>query len=202
MQEYKPNSRLSKEREAESAKPKKANKVVSGNVKTRTNKSRKFLGTFVASDANSVWETIFMDVLVPSLKKLVSEGITTAADLFIYGESRDRGRTKSGSKVSYRSYYDDRYGDKRDGRRRPVSTRFDYDDLVFESRGEAEMVLDHMRGSIADYNLVTVGDMYDFAGVTAPYTAHNYGWTSIRSAEVKRVHDGYIIELPKAMAID
>lgn len=200
MQEYKPNSRLSKEREAEAAKEKKVTKVVSGNVKTRENKGRKFLGTFVASDANSVWETILMDVLVPSLKKLVSEGITTAADLFIYGESRGRDRGRSSSKVSYRSYYDDR--DRREERRRPVPSRFDYDDLIFETRGEAEMVLKHMHGTIADYQLVTVGDMYDFAGVTAPYTAHNYGWTSIRSAEVRRVRDGYIIELPKAMAID
>lgn len=202
MQEYKPNSRLSKERDAEVAKDKKITKVVSGNVKTRTNKGRKLFGSFVASDANSVWETIFMDVLVPSLKKLMSEGITTAADLFIYGESRSRDRGKSSSKVSYRSYYDDRYGDRRDDRRRSTPSRFDYDDLVFESRGEAEMVLKHMYGALDDYNLVTVGDMYDFAGVTAPFPAHNFGWTSIRSAEVRRVRDGYIIELPKAMQID
>lgn len=202
MQEYKPNSRLSKERDATATKEKKVTKVVSGNVKTRENKSRKFLGTFITGDANNVWETILMDVLVPSLKKLVSEGITTAADLFIYGESRSRDKGRSGPKVSYRSYYEDRYGDRRDDRRRPISTRFDYDDLVFETRGEAEMVLDHMRGAISEYGLVSVGDMYDFAGITAPYTSHNYGWTSIRVADVKRVRDGYIIELPKAMAIE
>ena len=52
MQEYKPNSRLSKEREAEANKERKVTKVISGNVKTRENKGRKFFGSFVASDAN------------------------------------------------------------------------------------------------------------------------------------------------------
>ena len=203
MQEYKPNSRLAKEREADAAKDRKVEKVVSGNVKRRENKGRKFLGTFIAGDANSVWETILMDVLVPSFKKLISEGITTAADLFIYGESRGRGRSRSDSKVSYRSYYDDRYGDRRDSDTREVRrNRFDFDDLLFDDRGTAEIVLDHMHDTIKRYGFVTVADMYDMADVTAPYTSNKYGWTNLRTADVKRVRDGYIIELPKAMPID
>ena len=199
--EYKPNSRLAKEREAEAAKKRKVEKVVSGNVRTKENKSRKFLGTFIAGDANSVWETILMDVLVPSFKKLVSEGITTAADLFIYGETRSRG-SKSSSNASYRRYYDERYGERRESERRPVRTnRFDYDDLLFEMRGEAELVLDGMRETITEYGLVSVADMYDLAGLSAPFTSHDYGWMSLRSADIKRVRDGYVLDLPKFMPL-
>lgn len=199
--EYKSNSNLSKQREAENAKQQKVKKVVSGKVRTKENKSRKFLGTFIAGDANSVWETILMDVLVPSFKKLVSEGITTAADLFIYGESRGSSR-KSTSNASYRRYYDERYGDHRESERRTVrAKRFDYEDLLFDTRGEAELVLDGMRETIAEYGLVSVGDMYDLAGLSAPFTSHDYGWMSLRSAEVKRVSDGYILDLPKFMPL-
>lgn len=204
MERYEPNSRLSKERraEAEKAKEKKVEKVVSGKVTTRENKSRKFMGSFISGDANSVWESVLMDVLIPSLKKLVSEGINTASDLLIYGESRGRS-SRSESKVSYRRYYEDRYGDRRESesRSRGVRNRFDYDDLVFETRGDAMEVLKQMRETIDEFGLVSVGDMYDFAGTSAPFTSHDYGWTSLRSADVKRVRDGYVLDLPKFMPI-
>lgn len=204
MERYEPNSHLSKERraEAEKAKERKVEKVVKGTVKTRENKSRKFMGNFISGDANSVWEAVLMDVLIPSLKKLVSEGINTASDLLIYGESR--GRNRSDSKVSYRRYYDDRYGDRResDSRSRSTRNRFDYDELVYETRGEAETVLDKMQETLDRYQLVSVGDMYDFSGVSAPFTSHDYGWTSLRSAGVRRVRDGYVLDLPKFMPIN
>ena len=50
--------------------------------------------------------------------------------------------------------------------------------------------------------MVTVADMYDMADVPAPFTSSKYGWTNISRAETKRVRDGYILELPKAMPID
>lgn len=205
MERYEPNSNLSKERraEAEKAKERKVEKVVKGTVKTRENKSRKFMGNFISGDANSVWEAVLMDVLIPSLKKLVSEGINTASDLLIYGETRG-GRNRSESKVSYRRYYDDRYGDRRESesRSRGSRSRFDYDDLVYETRGEAEMVLEKMQETLDEYKLVSVGDMYDFSGISAPFTSHDYGWTSLRTASVRRVRDGYILDLPKFMPIN
>lgn len=199
-QNYKSNSNLSKEKEA--AQPERqVKKVITGNVRTRENKGRKFLGNFIASDADSVWDAIFMDVLVPSLKKLLSEGITTAADLFIYGESK--GRSKSSDRVSYRKYYDDRYGDRdrRESERRPARNRFDYDEIVYETRGQAEVVLRHMREACDEYGLVSVADLYEFSGESAPWTSHDYGWMSLRTAEVKRIRDGYIIDLPKFMPL-
>ena len=204
MERYEPNSNLSKERraEAEKAKERKVEKVVKGKVKIRENKSRKLMGNFISGDANSVWEAVLMDVLIPSLKKLVSEGINTASDLLIYGETRG-GRNRSESKVSYRRYYDDR-GDRRESesRSRGSRNRFDYEEIVYETRGEAERVLDKMLETLDEYKLVSVGDMYDISGEPVPWTSHNYGWTSLRTASVKRVHDGYVLDLPKFMSIN
>ena len=71
-------------------------------------------------------------------------------------------------------------------------------DITFETRGDAEAVLEQMDDVIDRYGIVTVADMYDMADLTAPYTSNKYGWTSINSAEVVRVRDGYILKLPKA----
>ena len=78
-----------------------------------------------------------------------------------------------------------------------------YDIITFETRGEAEGVLDEMRNVIDTYNWVTVADMYDIADLTAPsHTANKFGWTNLASADVTRSRDGYIIKLPKASPID
>lgn len=190
---------------AEQTPDKKIEKVVSGSVKTRENKTRKITDIFISEDASNVKSYIFMDVLVPAIKKAISDIVTDGIDMILYGGSGGSKRSKSSSKVSYRSYYDDRRDRDRDRDRGSYSsrTRFDYDDLVFASRGDVERVREQMDEVIDRYGLVTVADMYEMAGETnAPFTANKYGWTNIRTAEPIRVRDGYVLKLPKAMPID
>lgn len=202
MTEYQPNSHRSKElQEKEPVEKKKIEKVIDGTVKTRENKGRKLADVFISEDASNVKSYVFMEVLVPAIKKAISDIVTNGVDMILYGGKGGGGRSSSTSKVSYRSYYDDR---SRQGE--PyynTGRRFDYDDIVFETRAQAETVRRQMEETIARYGIVTVADMYDMAGLTtAPYTSSNYGWASIRTAETVRVRDGYILKLPKASPID
>ena len=52
-----------------------------------------------------------------------------------------------------------------------------------------------------EYNIVRVADLYDLVGVTGNFTDNNYGWTNIRNAKIVRVHDGYKIDMPRALPI-
>ena len=54
---------------------------------------------------------------------------------------------------------------------------------------------------IDQYGMVSVGDLYDLVGVTGQYTDNNYGWTDLRTASVVRTRDGYMIKLPRALAL-
>lgn len=190
MREYQPNSHKSKEE-------KRVQKVVTGKVKTKKNEGRKLLNMFISEDAQNVKSYIVLDVLVPAIKKAILDIVTDGADMILYGGSHNSKR-KSGNKVSYRSYYED----KKDDRDYRSKGRFDYDDLVFDSRAECEAVREQMVEIIDQYGFVTVADMYDMADVPAPYTSSKYGWTNIRTAETIRGRDGYILKLPKAMPID
>lgn len=201
MEDYKPNSHRFKEEQKESSvEPKKIEKVVKGVVKTKKkNEMRKLADTFISEDVGNIKSYAITEVLIPSIKKAISDIVTNGIDMILYGES---GRTKkkmSGDYVSYRSY-SDRRDDRRSGSR--VRDRFDYDDLLFETRSEALRVLNNMEDVIDKYKFVTVADMFDMADVTAPYTANDYGWTSVRNGEVLRVRDGYVIKLPRALPID
>lgn len=197
MNEYTPNS----PRQKESADKKKIEKVISGTAKVKKKSEfRKFADIFIAEDVDSVKSYIFSDVIIPAAKKLVSDIVRDGIDMILYGGSGRSGKSSSSSKISYRNYYDDKNDRFRSNA--TVKTRFDYDDLLFETRAEAENVLDQMVSVIDKYGFVTVADMYDMADLTAPYTSAKYGWTNIRTADIVRNRDGYVIKLPKAMPID
>ncbi len=203
MREYQANSHKSKEETTETelaTREKKVQKVVSGKVKTKSNEGRKLASMFISEDATNVKSYILMDVLVPTIKKTLFDIVTDSLDMILNGGTGSR-KHKSGNKISYRSYYDDKRDDRREGSYR-ARGRFDYDDLIFDSRGECEAVREQMVDVIETYGFVTVADMYDMADLPAPYTSSKYGWTNIRTAETVRVRDGYVLKLPKAMPID
>ena len=79
---------------------------------------------------------------------------------------------------------------------------YDYDEIVLESRGEAEEVLERMDDLLDNYGIVSVAAFYDLVGITGNYTDNKYGWTSLRNASVQRLRDGYLLKLPKALPLD
>ena len=119
--------------------------------------------------------------------------------MILYGESRRGGRRSTADKVSYRSYSD--YSRPREVRSTTAS-RYSYDEIILDSRGEAEDVLARLDELIDSYGLVRVADLYDLVGITGDYTDNKYGWTSLRTAEVIRVREGYAIKMPRAIPID
>lgn len=196
--EYKPNSHKYRENQQTSSDKKEITKVVSGGVRTKKKSNvHKLTDVFISEDASNVKSYILMDVLVPAIKKAVSDIVKDGIDMMLYGETHGKKRS-SGDYVSYRNY-SDRRDDRGDTRMR---TGFDFDDLVFDTRADAEATLDQMNDVIDRYNVVTVADMYDSVDLSAPYTANKYGWTNIRNADVVRVRDGWIIKLPRAKPID
>lgn len=205
MDEYKSNSDAA--RQGKEEKPdKKIEPVVNRKGKIRKKGvGTKFAEVFVAEDANNVKSYLLSEVLIPAVKKAVSDIITTGIDMLLYGET-GRSRKSDASKVSYRSYYE-RGRDRDYERTRAGSssrrTGFDYDDILFDTRGDAEAVLDAMNDIISQYGVVSVSDFYDLARVdNNNYTMNRYGWTSIAGANAMRVRDGYILKLPRAIPLN
>jgi hypothetical protein len=201
VQTYQPNSHRFKEEQKNAPQDeKRIEKVVRGPVKTKKkNGLSKAASLFISEDIDNVGEYLLTDWVVPTVKK----AILGALDMILNGGRSSYSGRQSGSKVTYRSYgkyYDDPGYERRSaGTARP---RFDYDDIVFANRGEAEAVREEMDNVIERYGFVTVADMYDMAELPQPYTSNKFGWTSIRNAEVVRDREGYILKLPKAMPIE
>lgn len=77
-----------------------------------------------------------------------------------------------------------------------------YDDIVFSTRAEATDALDQMIAIIAQYEVVTVADLFEMAEVTGEFTDANWGWADLRGADVQRVSEGYILNLPRPAPIE
>lgn len=203
MEDYKPNSHKYKEEQKEKMAEKKVEKVVTGTVITKKKSGmRKFADEFISEDAKNIKSFVFGEVLIPAVKKAISDIVTNGIDMILYGGSRPGNKQLPSGQVSYRKYYDS--GSYREPRNsRPSYTNYSYDDIIFSSRGEAETVLDSMNDIIDMYKVVSVADYKDMAGISGPYTDNNYGWTNLGSAEVIRLRDGgYMIKMPRAIPID
>lgn len=196
--DYKSNSYKSKETQKESAEPKKrAEKVISGTVKVKKkSEMQKFASIFVPEDITDVKNYIIADVIIPGIKKAISDVV----DALLFGSSQSK-KTSHVDRISY-----DRFSKKDDGRSRFNESNnrysYGYDSITFENRGEAEKVLSCMNAIMREYGMVRVADLYDLVGLSGSYTDNDYGWTSIRSAEVVRDRGEYKIKLPRATPID
>lgn len=198
MKQYQSNS--DKERqEASRQSEKKVEAVVVGTAKTRKKgELQKFVNEFVPENFSIIKSDILRNIIVPSLKKAVSDIVKVGIDMILYD-----GKQTQSSKVSYRNYYD-RDNDKvRAGSSINRFNNLDYDDILFETRGDAETVLDAMNDIISQYGIVTISDLYDLARVPNDnFTLNRYGWSSISGACAIRVRDGYILKLPRAIPIN
>lgn len=188
--EYTPNSHKYKE-EQKALADKKIEKVVDGTVKTKKRLAGKI---FNGGDVGDVRDYLIDEVAIPGVKNLILDFIIGGATRLLGGK-RGYSRSGGGSKISYRDYYEPRA--ERGVTTTGNSGRFDFEDIIYPTRMDAERVRDQMDEVIARYGFVTVGDMYDMAGLPQPFTGQKYGWTSIVDSRIESVRDGYIIRLPK-----
>lgn len=196
---YPPNKK-----EKEVASERKLEKVVTGKV---VKKKKGFFGrlseTFFGDDSSTVGSYILWDVLIPAAKNTISDMVTTGIEMILFGEGRSsRGirRDRSRSYVSYTDYY--KRGERDRDRDRVRTKPNSFEDVVIESRGEAEEVLERLVEMIETYDVVTVADYYDLVGIDSSYTDNKYGWTNLNRANVARVREGYVVSLPRPYPLD
>ncbi len=201
MDEFKPNPPKTENKKVTAVPEKKVEKVISGTAKTKKKSGlMKMADVFIEDDVNSV-KSYVTDKLIDVTKRAVYDIFTGSLDMLFFGETGEGRSRSTADKVSYRNYSS--YSNKRSTRPTTRSvTNYSYDEVVLDSRGEAEEVLARMDELVATYGIVSVADFYDLVGVSCQYTDNKYGWTNIRNAQVMRVRDGYMIKMPKAMPLD
>lgn len=215
MEELPSNSHRSKPRREDPAK-KRVEPVIQGEVIQRKKSVFKRIGeSFFASRADTVGEAIVWDLLIPAAKDTVSDMASSFVDRMLFGDSRlsaGRRSTRGGHGsyggpinysrgINHGSQMIDRRSESRAisirGNRGPA-----LDEIVLNTRVEAEMVLDGLAELIIEYNAATVADLYGLLGKTGSFTDDKWGWTDIHEAGVQKVYDGYLLLLPRPEPLD
>lgn len=187
-------------------------KIVSGKV-TKKKKSlvNKIVSTFVDEDIDNVKDYVIFDVLIPAFKNTVSEVVSTGVDMMLFGDTnrshnrpnhmrRDGGR----SYVSYQKCYDQN-SQRNNGRREPIHVNrkeYQFDNLLIDNRSDAEDVMSAMVERVDLYGVATVADLFGYMGISTNYTDHKYGWDNLNMGCVRRVRDGYLLDLPEPIIVD
>lgn len=179
---------------------KRVEKVIKGKAKVKKNEIRKLTDILIAEDVSNVKNYIVMDVIVPAIKKAIYDLVVGSLDMSLYG-GRGSGKRYPSDRVSYRDYNSMSRRDERPYDNRRSTTGYNYDDIVVDTRGQAESVLSLMDEVMEEYGHVRVADLYDSVGITGNYTDNDYGWHDIQNARIVRTPDGYKIKMPRAVPL-
>jgi len=200
--EFPNNSR--KAREQQKDETPRVSKVIHGSViKKKTSFGHSILQAFTGDETKSVVDYVIWDVLIPAAKNTISEMVSTGIEMMLFGEAKgSRSRDKNKSYVSYGSYFK-KDSDRQPERHERVSrNKYNFDEFILSTRGDAQEVLDGLLNQIDDYDVATVADLFDMIDVPGEFTDRKYGWDNLSRATVVRVRDGYILDLPKPQPLE
>jgi hypothetical protein len=165
--------------------------------------------TLVGNGTNSVGGYIVNDVLIPALKNLISDAVTSGIEMVLYGEtsgrkSRGGGRDRDKTVINYSGFSRrDRDDDRRERRRPTYHGKFDLDEIYFKDHVDAEEVLDELCDRLEEYEEVSVADYFELAGIDGVTHAHyKWGWTDLKRARNTHTRHGWAIILPEPEPLD
>ena len=200
MDNYPPNSKKS----GESTPPKEAvQKIVTGKIiKKKTPLGQRFKAIFFGGESKGAFQYVMSDVLIPALRNMFVDAVEGGARRMIYGDSSPRRvREQYGnSRISYNSPTS-RYSHQSSilPKQPPLSSsgrRQDIGQIIIASRGEAEEVLERLTDIIDKYDVASVCDLHDLVGLQSSYVDNDWGWSSLSTADVRQVREGWILNLP------
>jgi len=203
MEEFPPNSHKSQNPKKE----KQIVKVVTTDVITRKKPlGRKFKEIFFGGDFKSTAFYVTTDVILPAIKNMIVDASIGGIERVVYGETRSQRRRSSSEYRPRVSYNNPMAREPRDRSGRlpdqpPVRGRHDADQLILANREEAELVVERLGDILDQYEVASVADLYELIGAQSSHIDHKWGWTSIKSVEIKQLREGYLLDLPPAEPI-
>lgn len=146
-------------------------------------------------------EAVIDEVIIPTLLDGLRDCIYTLTDHILYGGNVNSSHRRHGKKGGYTAY--SKEGQKRSGSKKVAPASGGYY-FTFDTRQEADEVLDRMRDVIDVQDSVTIMEMFAIAKrQTSNFTYTNWGWYDLSRAMTRRAYDGkYYIELPKPVMIE
>ena len=171
----------------------KAQKIVSGQAKL---KKKGFFDFLVSEDASSVKSYLLSDVLVPNIKRLIQELVTSGINQLLYGNDYKPSKSSnSTSRVSYNNFSNQTSNQPK---------RLKGNDIIeieVDTYQDSQNVIYQLQALIDQYQQATIADLYDLVGIDGDFTDNNYGWKDLTRVSTIPYGRKYIIRMPRFIAL-
>lgn len=199
---YPPNNEASKKGKDQD---KKLERVTSSEpVRKKKSIRKQFTETFIAGNAKSAIHYALLDILLPAAQDMVIGAVET----LVRGDSPRRGGFRSSvqQQLGHIQYNQMQRPSRLSSSQRVLSRQargqHNFDEIVLESRTEAEEVIDRLFDIVRQYDVASVAELYTLVGINSAHTDHKWGWTNLAGAGVSRVRGGYLLDLPNPHPLD
>lgn len=186
--------------------------------------SEKLQDAFIAESVDNVKEYLVEEKIIPELKEFFLDMLFDGLSMLLGTKRRstnynrtDYSTMYSGGGTRYHYASSSNYYKRQPAPSDPVKSRSESDDpceVIFkigpgespsDAKSTAIEVLANLRDAAEEYDHASVADLYELSGISPKsFTDNNYGWgpEHLAQAVIKRVREGYALELPHPMPID
>lgn len=193
---YKPNSFKSKEEQE-----RKKNTPVATGRKREKSELEKAASSFFSEDFRTVKNSVIEDVIIPRIKKLITESIKSRVDILFYGKSTP---APSGSSLASRIRYNT-VSKNKSYSNEPQRAVYDYGEVIVDSEQKRRDIVKQVNDVIFEYGSRRVADLYEFADIPTEHTDFKYGWYNIQGYSISKYgygsDSGWIIKMPRVVPL-
>lgn len=206
MEQFPDNSH--KARQGEVPKEKNIQRIIEGTVVQKKHPMlKRFSNLLILGDPKKAMAYVVLSVMIPAAKDMLSDAIQSYSDQIIHGtDAPPRRNSRPAANPTYVSY--NRFSSPATKKEEPrTATRqsrsaHEIDLIILETRAEGDEVLTQLFDVVESYGSVSVADLYEMVGLEVNFNDHKWGWIDLRGADVKRVRDGYQLNLPRPEHIE
>lgn len=177
-------------------------------VRRKPSLGKRIRDAFLGGSDRSLLEFVAQDVIIPSIQNMAYESVVQGAGRAFFGES-GAGRARPGDPrraggVNYAaiSRATAASRDAQAGLSRRARQQHIFDEIILPTKGDADTVLEGLYGILEEYDTVSVSDLYELIGESGQFTDRNWGWTDLFGSNVRRVRDGWLLELPRTVSLN
>lgn len=169
---------------------------------------QKMRRNFFVEDGKGVISTLFNSVIIPGLKKLFLDGVTSATSTALYGKNNKQNQNKYGALPNIGGYTP--YGAVSNNKVLTAATNTVYmvDDIEYADAVQATMVKDACRERLI-YNrqrgvaYLSVNEYYDIIGIKGNNPNDvKFGWDNLDDVRMIPSNGGYKLVFPKVKAFN
>ncbi len=194
----------------------KVEKAIEGTASMkRKSVGSRFKTIFTGVSLKDVVDDVVDQAIIPGIKGVLFDAGERALERWLGNAAGNRGRAAAKSivtnvaHVAYNKFSQPTVVNNRptvvgpQQMSRRAQAIFDFDEIEFQTRKDATIILDLMYDRLENYGSVSVAEFYGWADVKGNFTDQNHGWKSLEGAGPTRTRSGtYVLNLPDPISLN